>query len=209
MTLNCIYPILNLVKGGRDSGPLTSDPDIYMSMVYLNNNAHTTDVPVIMQFIRELAEYEHEPKAVKATESSLLATLSFAPSPSPGVQGEPKNEGGKDGEGGSGYARALLIFAPTETAAIIAINNNAANASSEDHPGDGGIVAGMALYFYNYSTWHGAPGIYLEDLFVKPQFRGRGYGTQLLTALAKEVKGINGARLEWAVLKWNEPSIRF
>ena len=163
-----------------------------------------------MQVIRELAEYEHEPEAVKATESSLLATLSFAPSPLPGVQGEANNEeDGKGGGGQSGYARALLIFTPPETATNTTINNNATNASSEGHHDNGGVVAGMALYFYNYSTWRGAPGIYLEDLFVKPQFRGRGYGTRLLAALAKEVKDIDGARLEWAVLKWNEPSIRF
>ena len=67
----------------------------------------------------------------------------------------------------------------------------------------------MALYFTNYSTWHGAPGIYLEDLFVRPEYRGRGYGTALLKRLARETKAIGGERLEWSVLKWNEPSIKF
>ena len=67
----------------------------------------------------------------------------------------------------------------------------------------------MALYFNNYSTWRAAPGIYLEDLFVKEEFRGRGYGTALLAALAKRVKEIGGQRLEWSVLRWNEPSIKF
>lgn len=67
----------------------------------------------------------------------------------------------------------------------------------------------MALYFTNYSTWRAAPGIYLEDLFVRPEFRGRGYGKKLLQELAKETRRIGGERLEWSVLKWNEPSIKF
>jgi len=72
-----------------------------------------------------------------------------------------------------------------------------------------GNPAGMALYFYNYSTWRAKPGVYLEDLFVRPEYRGRGYGTALLAALAKEVMAVDGGRLEWSVLKWNEPSIKF
>ena len=67
----------------------------------------------------------------------------------------------------------------------------------------------MALYFTNYSTWRAAPGIYLEDLFVRPEYRGKGYGKSLLRELAKETKRIGGERLEWSVLKWNEPSIKF
>lgn len=69
--------------------------------------------------------------------------------------------------------------------------------------------AGIALYFHNYSTWRAAPGIWLEDLFVREKYRGRGYGTALITALAREVEKINGGRLEWSVLKWNIPSINF
>ena len=67
----------------------------------------------------------------------------------------------------------------------------------------------MALYFHNYSTWRAAPGIYLEDLFIRPEYRGRGYGTALLRRLARETVAVGGKRLEWSVLKWNEPSIRF
>jgi len=67
----------------------------------------------------------------------------------------------------------------------------------------------MALYFYNYSTWRARPGIYLEDLFVRPSQRKKGYGKMLLVELAKEVAALKGGRLEWAVLKWNEPSIKF
>ncbi|RDA92814.1 hypothetical protein CP533_0788 [Ophiocordyceps camponoti-saundersi (nom. inval.)] len=73
----------------------------------------------------------------------------------------------------------------------------------------GGDTVGMALYFYSYSTWRSRPGIYLEDLFVQPSERGKGYGKRLLVELAKHVVDMGGGRLEWAVLKWNEPSIRF
>lgn len=67
----------------------------------------------------------------------------------------------------------------------------------------------MALFFHNYSTWRAAPGIYLEDLFVRPEYRGRGYGTMLLRELARETERVGGQRLEWSVLKWNEPSLKF
>lgn len=67
----------------------------------------------------------------------------------------------------------------------------------------------MALFFYNYSTWRAAPGIYLEDLYVQPKARGNGYGFLLLRFLAAQVLQANGRRLEWSVLKWNEPSIQF
>src|SRR5436305_14828529 len=61
---------------------------------------------------------------------------------------------------------------------------------------EGEKPAGMALYTTNYSTWRARPGIYLEDLFVRPEFRGKGYGTALLAVLAKEVKRIDGGRLD-------------
>jgi GNAT superfamily N-acetyltransferase len=87
----------------------------------------------------------------------------------------------------AGYAKTLLI-APS------------------DAPEE---IAGFALYFNNYSTWRAAPGIYLEDLFVRPQYRGRGYGKRMLEELAKAVVSLGGKRLEWSVLRWNEPSIKF
>lgn len=74
---------------------------------------------------------------------------------------------------------------------------------------EGSAVAGMALYFTNYSTWRAKPGVYLEDLYIREQYRRKGYGLQLLAYLAAEVKRINGARLEWSVLLWNKPSIDF
>ena len=68
---------------------------------------------------------------------------------------------------------------------------------------------GFALYFYNFSTWLGRPGLYLEDLFVKPKKRGKGYGRALLVELAKIARDRGCGRMEWAVLDWNEPAIKF
>lgn len=72
-----------------------------------------------------------------------------------------------------------------------------------------GEPAGFALFFHNFSTWEGRPGIWLEDLFVKPGFRRRGYGRALLTRLAQIAVERGCARLEWSVLDWNEPAIEF
>ncbi len=69
--------------------------------------------------------------------------------------------------------------------------------------------AGFALYFYSYSTWEGRAGIYLEDLFVRPEFRGKGLGKQLLAATAAVAVAGGLARLEWSVLDWNQPAIEF
>lgn len=68
---------------------------------------------------------------------------------------------------------------------------------------------GFALYFYNFSTFVGKPGIYLEDLFVEPEHRGKSYGKKLLIELAKIAEAENCGRLEWSVLDWNTPSIEF
>ena len=72
-----------------------------------------------------------------------------------------------------------------------------------------GESAGFALFFHNFSTWAGKPGIYLEDLFVRPERRGHGYGKALLVELARLAIERGCARLEWSVLDWNEPSIQF
>lgn len=68
---------------------------------------------------------------------------------------------------------------------------------------------GFALFFHNYSTWLGKPGIWLEDLFVKPEQRGRGHGKALLVELARIAVERGCGRVEWSVLDWNEPSIAF
>ncbi len=72
-----------------------------------------------------------------------------------------------------------------------------------------GEPAGFALFFHNYSTFLGKPGIYLEDLFVDERHRGKGFGKALLVYLARLAKERNCGRLEWSVLDWNEPSINF
>ena len=68
---------------------------------------------------------------------------------------------------------------------------------------------GFALYFYNFSTFVGKPGLYLEDLFVEPEYRGKGYGKKLFVELAKIAKAENCGRMEWSVLNWNTPAIDF
>jgi len=68
---------------------------------------------------------------------------------------------------------------------------------------------GFAVYFYNFSTWLGRPGLYLEDLFVRPEDRGKGYGRALLVRLAQIARDRGCGRMEWAVLDWNEPAIKF
>ena len=74
---------------------------------------------------------------------------------------------------------------------------------------DDGGVQGFALWFLNYSTWEGVHGIYLEDLYVRPEARGAGYGKALLQTLAGIAAERGYARVEWSVLNWNEPSIQF
>lgn len=74
---------------------------------------------------------------------------------------------------------------------------------------DGAQAVGFAVYFFNFSTWLGRPGLYLEDLFVKPDVRGRGYGRRLLVHLAQIARDHGCGRMEWAVLDWNEPAIGF
>ena len=120
------------------------------------------DVPLILAFIRELAEYENLSHEVSATEEVLKESLF----------------------GERCVAEALLAHS-------------------------GGEPAGFALFFHNFSTFLGRPGIYLEDLYVRPEFRGSGIGRALLVHLAKLAKERGCGRLEWWVLDWNEPSIGF
>ncbi|KAI0508863.1 acetyltransferase [Xylaria bambusicola] len=144
-------------------------------------HARREDIPSILQMIRELADYEHELDAVEATEASLDATIAFAP----------------DGVESSTAAPNTEPITPTRPSRCLILFNE------KDEP------SGMALYFYNYSTWRAKAGIYLEDLFVRSTERKKGYGKRLLVELAKEVVAMGGGRLDWSVLKWNEPSIKF
>jgi GNAT superfamily N-acetyltransferase len=74
---------------------------------------------------------------------------------------------------------------------------------------EGEVAVGFAVFFHNFSTWLGRPGLYLEDLFVKPEMRGKGYGRALLVDLAKIARERGCGRMEWAVLDWNDPAIQF
>ncbi|EPT04669.1 hypothetical protein FOMPIDRAFT_1156972, partial [Fomitopsis schrenkii] len=87
------------------------------------------------------------------------------------------------------YAHTLLAFS-----------------GSSESPGK---AIGMAMYFFNYSTWTGRPGLYLEDLFVDGAYRGKGVGKAFFAELAKVAQEKNCARMDWSVLKWNQPSIDF
>jgi GNAT superfamily N-acetyltransferase len=120
------------------------------------------DVALILQFIRDLAQYEHLEHQVVATEEMLREAL-FGSRP---------------------YAEVVLAC----------LN---------------GEPVGFALFFHNFSTFLGQAGIYLEDLYVRPEARGHGVGRRLLTWLAATAVSRGCGRLEWAVLDWNEPSIRF
>jgi len=120
------------------------------------------DVPVILAFIRELAEYERLTHEVVATED-LLATALFGPRPE---------------------AEVLIACAD-------------------------GAPVGFALFFANFSTFQARTGLYLEDLFVRPAFRGLGLGKRLLIEVARLAVARGCGRYEWSVLDWNAPSIRF
>jgi GNAT superfamily N-acetyltransferase len=120
------------------------------------------DLPLILRFIRGLAEYEKLSDQMVATEGDLREAL-FGPQP---------------------VAWVLLAY-------------------WADEP------AGFALYFLNFSTFLGKPGIYLEDLFVEPALRGKGIGKALLVRLAEIARERGYGRLEWSVLDWNRPAIDF
>ena len=124
--------------------------------------ATVADAPLILSFIRELAEYERLLHEVEATEADIRRDL-FGENP-----------------------RSFCEIA--------------------EHNGE---PVGFALWFYNYSTFRGRAGIYLEDLFVRPEARGLGAGKALLRRLAQRCVDADLGRLEWAVLDWNTPSIEF
>ncbi len=132
------------------------------SMTIRIERATERDVPVILQMIRDLAEYERMSDQVVATEADLRESL-FS---------ERRD------------AEVLLAYAD-------------------------GKPAGFALFFHNFSTFVGRKGLYLEDLFVKPELRGAGIGKRLLVELARIAVERRCGRFEWSVLDWNEPAIGF
>ena len=129
---------------------------------FIIKNAEPGDAPVILSFIKKLAEYEKLSGEVSATEKDLKNTL-FSENPK---------------------AECLIGY-------------------ENDSP------AAFAVFFHNYSTFLGKYGIYLEDLFVLPEKRGKGYGKAMLKRLAQIAVERNCGRFEWSVLDWNEPAIKF
>ena len=116
----------------------------------------------------------------------------------------------------AGFIRALAVYERSE--ALVSATTEHLKASFFcDSPNvfcdlvetDEGVAAGFAVWFLNYSTWTGTHGVYVEDLFVSPEFRGRGYGKELLKYLARECVAKGHHRLQWWVLDWNTPSIDF
>jgi GNAT superfamily N-acetyltransferase len=126
--------------------------------------AAASDVPLILGFIRALADYERLTGEVEASEERLQATLFPA----------------------QGRAAAECVLAFVDSA-----------------------PAGIAIFFTNYSTFLAKPGLYLEDLFVTPAWRGRGVGKALLLHLARLANVRGCGRMEWTVLDWNQPAIDF
>ncbi len=124
------------------------------------HEANPEDVPLILSFIRELAEYEREPNAVRATEDDLR----------------------RDGFSANPKFRVII-------------------AESDGNP------AGMAFFFHHYSTWQGRQGLFLEDLFVRPQFRGKGIGKALMVHLAQVAIAEHCYGMRWEVLDWNTTAI--
>lgn len=124
--------------------------------------AGTADVPLILSFIRKLADYEMLSHEAEVTEQVLRQSL-FGANP-----------------------RAYVIFAMVD-----------------------GKEVGFALYFYNFSTFLGRPGLYIEDVFVDAEYRGKGFGKAMYIYLAKKAVAEGCGRMEWWVLNWNSPSIAF
>jgi GNAT superfamily N-acetyltransferase len=146
---------------GEQNCAARRSPDYDLPMLSLRA-AVPDDTPLILDYIRELAEFEREPEAAVATEADIHR-YAFSDHP--------------------------LVWVTM--------------AEWDGRP------AGFALWFLNFSTWQGKPGIYLEDLYVRPPFRGRGIGKALLKHLAAIAAGEGWTRFVWQVLDWNTPAIEF
>lgn len=99
-----------------------------------------------------------------------------------------------------------LVIATEEILKNSLFNQGVAKAILAEYDG---VPIGYAIYFFNFSTFTGKAGIYLEDIYVKPEFRGKGYGKALLSEIAREAVKRDCPRLEWSCLNWNKPSITF
>ncbi len=166
------------------------------------------DVPVIFGFIRELAEYEHLSHAVVATEEGLRKTL-FGPRAFAEILiGSIPDEPAIARRQSSGVESPAVESGAVEDDAVESGNVESGDVESPA-AAPPMIPVGFALFFHNYSTFVGKPGIYLEDLYVQPRARGKGVGKALLTRVAQLAVRRDCGRLEWSVLDWNEPSIGF
>ncbi|KAF4469804.1 n-acetyltransferase ats1 [Fusarium albosuccineum] len=144
-------------------------------------HARRSDVPIILVFTKELADYQNELSSVTATEDLLHQSIAFDP---------------EENDNAAGVKGTDLISAHRPARCLLAINEL-------------GAPVGMAIYFCCYVSWRAAPGIYLEDLYVQPSERRNGWGKRLFDALGEELRAIGGARMEWRVLEWNKAGIRF
>ena len=125
-------------------------------------SARVEDAPIILQLIKELADFERAPDEVEASEKDIVETI---------------------------FAEEPKVFCEV--------------VETDDE------IAGMAIWFLNYSTWQGKHGIYLEDLYIRPEFRGHGFGKALLKHLATICNERGYGRFQWWVLDWNESAIEF
>jgi GNAT superfamily N-acetyltransferase len=153
----------------------------------LVREATPEDVAQMHQMINELAEYEKALEEVIATEHDLMKALFGRDFSSPEFDQH-------DSISASGVANT-----PHGQPALYAL------VAEDPHEPD--QIAGMAIWFLNYSTWDGSYGVYLEDLYVRPQFRGQGMGKALMKRLAQVCVENEYSRFQWWVLDWNQPAI--
>ncbi|KAK0710648.1 acyl-CoA N-acyltransferase [Lasiosphaeris hirsuta] len=140
------------------------------------------DVPLILSFIKAAAAEQAPGSSVTATLATLSSTLHLD-NTAPGDSNTDFQI--PPGTNQTRFAWPLIVVAPDET------------------------VAGLAIYFYNYSTWSASPGVMLEELYVLPAYRRRGYGKLLIQAMAKEAERAGCAKMEWVCLKENQGPLRF
>ena len=145
------------------------------------------DVAQMHQMINELAEYEKAPEEVIATELDLMKALFGRDSSSP--EFDQHDSISTSGSANTPHGQPALFAFVVED------------------PADPDHLAGMAIWFLNYSTWDGTHGVYLEDLYVRPQFRGQGMGKALMKRLAQVCIDNDYSRFQWWVLDWNQPAI--
>ena len=143
--------------------------------------ARPGDVPEILAMVHDLAAYERARHEVETTEEQLTALLF----------------------GGTPHAPGTDATTPSGAPAAYA------HVVEHRDPERGTSLGAFALWFLNTSTWTGTHGVYLEDLYVRPELRGTGYGKRLLQTLARVCRERGYRRLEWWVLDWNEPALGF